>query len=552
MDIRWSLLALAAAWGVTYCGWKLYQHRARINKLREQGMPMPAGWSWIFGHILLLRQITQSELPPYANVNNVFPKLAADFADQEMFLLDIWPVGHSMVIVFNPDTAFDISQKRNLPKVKNMDGMLRPITGGANLLSQNHEEWRIWRSLFNPGFSHGVISEHIPGIVDIVDVFCTSLKSSVGQGIVFLDDLTSRLTFDIIMKVVLDTDAKHQQSDHILAQALGVITRWHSFWDPRVLMNPLRPFIQHQYSSIIKRYIRSELNARFDEVNSPSSLATKSHSKSAISLAIQAYNSSTPQRDIPVLETSFAEMATNQIRLFLFAGNDTTSSSIVFTYHLLSQNPAVLHELRREHDTIFSPDPSAAANLIKQHPALIHQCPYTLAVIKETLRLFPPASTMRDGEGAHVTTRNGLTLPTDGLAIIVSHVTMQRNPRLWPRPEAFLPERWLVGLEHDLYPPKNAYRPFELGPRNCIGQTLTLTEMKLVLILTARTFDIQPAYQEFDEEGNRNRGWIERGMTSLGFKHEQLKTLNGDRAFQTEKAGAHPSDGYPCRITFRS
>ena len=97
------------------------------------------------------------------------------------------------------------------------------------------------------------------------------------------------------------------------------------------------------------------------------------------------------------IDRHFADYATYQIRLFLFAGNDTTSSTIVYTFHLLSKHPDVLAKTRQEHDLVFGDSPSKAGTLLKERPTLLNQCSYTMAVIKETLRLYPPASTMRSG-----------------------------------------------------------------------------------------------------------------------------------------------------------
>jgi len=63
-------------------------------------------------------------------------------------------------------------------------------------------------------------------------------------------------------------------------------------------------------------------------------------------------------------------------------------------------------------------------------------------------------------------------------------------------PEEFIPERFLVDEGHQLYPNPAAFRPFEQGPRNCIGQTLVYNEIGTVLIMTARIFDISPVYDE--------------------------------------------------------
>jgi hypothetical protein len=76
---------------------------------------MPEGWDWLTGHLLILRKYVDS-LPSDANVNLAMRDLALEFTDTEVFLMDVWPVYPAILIVFDPDTAVQISTKYNLPK----------------------------------------------------------------------------------------------------------------------------------------------------------------------------------------------------------------------------------------------------------------------------------------------------------------------------------------------------------------------------------------------------------------------------------------------------
>ena len=73
---------------------------------------------------------------------------------------------------------------------------------------------------------------------------------------------------------------------------------------------------------------------------------------------------------------------------------------------------------------------------------------------------------------------------------------IHRRPDLWVDADKFRPERWLVHDEADpLMPKKGAWRPFEQGPRNCVGQELAVIEMKVAMALTLRTYEIRAAYE---------------------------------------------------------
>lgn len=320
-------------------------------------------------------------------------------------------------------------------------------------------------------------------------------------------------------------------------------------------MHPLRPLIQRYFGYVMNKLIKKELDQRFNELKEETSNAKaigneKGHgARSVVTLAIKAYMDENKHSDLiqkPKLEEHFARYAAYQIRLFLFAGNDTTSSTIVYVYHLLSQHPDALRRMRQEHDQVFGTDIGKAAELLVQRPALLNQCRFTMAVIKEVLRLYPPAATMRAGRpGVSLTDRHGNQYPMDYVGATILHPAVHRNPRVWPQPDKFLPERFLVEQGHELFPYPPAFRPFEQGPRSCIGQTLVWNEIQIALILTLRMFDITPAYEEFDR--NRRMGVVE-GLKAKVFG-EPVRTVHGDRAYQTEKAGTHPADGYPCRVT---
>ncbi|KAF5865383.1 hypothetical protein ETB97_004200 [Aspergillus alliaceus] len=181
----------------------------------------------------------------------------------------------------------------------------------------------------------------VRAVVDSAQVFCDILREKVGSGLSYLDDLTTRLTMDIILRVILDMDLDYQRSD-------------------------------------------------------------------------------------------------NEI------------------------HPEVMVQMQEEHNRLFGADPSAAVLRLKKQPSRSDQCSYTLAVIKETLRLFLPAATMRQGRsGVSLTDRHGNVYPTENVGTTILHPVVHLNSRVWPRVNELLPERFLVDAEHDLYPDPAAYRPFE-------------------------------------------------------------------------------------------
>jgi cytochrome P450 len=295
-------------------------------------------------------------------------------------------------------------------------------------------------------------------------------------------------------------------------------------------------------------FIRKELQMRFEEMTKErtttgDNVVRNMKAKSVIALALEEYiapkhaEKKTALQSIH-LDENFARIAANQIRLFIFAGNDTTATAIVYTYHMLSQHAAILAKVRSEHDRIFGPDTNAGP-LLRQQPALLNQCRYTLA-----------ASSIREGlAGISLVDRKGTIIPTEHLNATIMHRYVHVNPRIWPRPLDFERDRWLVDADHELHPPANSFRPFEQGSRNCIGQTLVLNEIRVALVMTVRRFNLQPAYEEWDTIKKSSEGIYTTVLKRLGMKGEKCKEILGERAYQTSRSGAHPADGYPCRVS---
>ena len=334
-----------------------------------------------------------------------------------------------------------------------------------------------------------------------------------------------------------------------MVNALRRQMRWMVFGNegnPFQQWHPLRPFVHWYNTHRMNQYISPEVDARFEihknASNSEKSSSKIAHSKSVIDLALTAYlKQSDNAASSGVIDPVFKEIAVNQMKLFLFSGHDTTSSTICYVLYCLSIHPKVLSRLRVEHHDILGPNPSEAAARISKDPYLLNKLPYTTATIKESMRLFPAASTTRRGEASFTITdpRNGLRYPADPSMLIwlVSHAC-QRDPAFWPRTNEFLPERWLASEGEELYPERGAWRPFELGPRACIGKELSMLELRIVLCLVAREFEFSAMYEELDAETDRKGNARGKG---------RVRTVDGERAYQVGKG--EPSGFFPCRVT---
>ena len=282
------------------------------------------------------------------------------------------------------------------------------------------------------------------------------------------------------------------------------------------------------------KYIGKELDKRYEEFKAdPDSKRTKV----VIDLVLQAYLPENTKSRPEKLDSEFRAFAISHIRLFVFVGHDSTSSTIYYILHLLATNPCALARIRAEHDKVLGPDLQAVPSLLKEHAHLTNHLAYTTAVIKEALRLFPPGGCSRAGSPSVdlIDDQGSRCLTKDTAAVFTIHTEMHRAPAYWKRPDDFLPERWLAEGSGELEPMKEAYRAFEIGPRNYVAQGFVITELRVTMACIIRQFDFTPSYEEWD-----------RLHPGPG-----LRTYRGERVYQTEEGAAHPVEHYPFRVSIR-
>lgn len=113
---------------------------------------------------------------------------------------------------------------------------------------------------------------------------------------------------------------------------------------------------------------------------------------------------------------------------------------------------------------------------------------YTEMAVKESLRLFPPSSFLYGREAAADVELGGYTVRR-GSWVLISPYAAHRDPRSFPDPDLFDPERFGPGRAEDI--PPYSYLPFGGGPRTCVGNALAMTELVLVVATIARRFSLR-------------------------------------------------------------
>ena len=176
----------------------------------------------------------------------------------------------------------------------------------------------------------------------------------------------------------------------------------------------------------------------------------------------------------------------DQAITLMFAGHDTSTSTVTFLLYELARNPEARERLVAELDEVLGGEPPDAARL---HGEL----PYLEMVMDETLRLYPPAWI---GPRRAVKTFEfaGHEVPAGAYVNYCSWAS-HRLPDVFPDPDAFIPERF--ERERKTALPRGAYVPFGGGSRICIGKRFGQTEVKLVAAMLLQRFrlDLPPGHE---------------------------------------------------------
>lgn len=185
-----------------------------------------------------------------------------------------------------------------------------------------------------------------------------------------------------------------------------------------------------------------------------------------------------------------AKQLRDEVMTLVLAGHETTANTLVWTFHLLAENPAVEQRLVAELGSVLGAGDAARAPTIEDIPRM----PYTSMVVKESMRLYPAAWGM--GREATRDTDVGNYRVTRGTTLLLLQWMAQRDPAYFERPSAFLPERWENDFAKSL--PRFAYFPFGGGPRQCIGNAFAIMESTLVLATIASRFRLASAYAKLE------------------------------------------------------
>ncbi|XP_067011416.2 LOW QUALITY PROTEIN: cytochrome P450 4C1 [Anabrus simplex] len=183
------------------------------------------------------------------------------------------------------------------------------------------------------------------------------------------------------------------------------------------------------------------------------------------------------------------QLLKDEVYTTLVAGSDTTATTVCYTLMLLGLHPTIQDAVFEELKEVFADD--WERDVTSED---VKQMKYLSRVIKEAMRLFP-AVTVIAREVQEELELSTCTLPAGCLCLVVSYF-VHRDPRYFPDPERFDPDRFLHERSKDRHP--YSYIPFGAGPRICVGFKYAERAMYVMLGTVLRKYRVLPVITHED------------------------------------------------------
>ena len=336
--------------------------------------------------------------------------------------------------------------------------VLGPVVG-TGLFTSEGTRWRDQRQLVQPVFEPKEIATYAGLMVECAE---RSLETWTDGDRIDVHGELLGLTLDVVARALLGVDIRRdvETIGRNLEVVLGYLGSVEYHVRPEWAPTPGN-----------RRFKRAlaELDAIVDR------LITERRSDPDGDDVLSRLLAATDERGEPTSTTQLR----NEVMTFLVAGHETTALALTYTCYLLSTHPEAEGHLVDELATILDGRPPSLEDA--------SDLTYTEQVVTESLRLYPPASQLHR-EPLEDVVVGGCRIPA-GATVALPQWVVHRDPRWYPDPLAFRPERWTDEFRAEL--PRFAYFPFGGGPRRCIADRFALLEATLVLATIFQRYHLE-------------------------------------------------------------
>jgi cytochrome P450 len=382
---------------------------------------------------------------------------ARDYGDLVYFRL----LTVRVCLVSDPDDIEEVlvSNYQNFTKSQDYRALARVL--GNGLLTSEGDFWKRQRRLIQPGFHRERIASYGALMTSYTEHMLDAWRDGEVRDI--HADLM-RLTLEIAARSLFDVDIAGSAS--AVGNALNVVLE--EYLGPSNFASHLPAWVPLIGRRRFRRALRELDSIVYGFIGERR--ASGKQSGDLLGMLLEARDENGD--GMP------DEQLRDEVMTLLLAGHETTANTLTWALYLLARHPEVEARLCAELRAVLNGRAPQAQEL--------HQLPYTGMVVSEAMRLYPPVwaigRTARDAFDLH-----GYHFRA-GTNVFISQWVVHRNPRYFPDPDRFDPDRWREDSPARRNLPRFAYFPFGAGPRVCVGAGLALTEATLVLATLLQRF----------------------------------------------------------------
>ncbi|XP_072453781.1 cytochrome P450 3A12-like [Notamacropus eugenii] len=364
------------------------------------------------------------------------------------------------------------------------------------------EKWKWIRAVISPTFTSGKLKEMFHLVRHHGDVLMQNIKNRMTKDeSLNMKEVFGPYSLDVITSTSfgLNIDSINKPNDPFLVRIKELLS--FSFLNPLLILilifPSLVPILEKMKLSLLSKEIMNFLVDAMRRVMVDRQKSNRRDRVDFLQLMIDSQATNDPgskeMNNSPKALTEMEILA--QAVTFLFAGYETTSTTLTFIAYNLATHPEIQKKLLEEIDSTL---PNKAA---PTYDNIMHM-EYLDMVVNETLRLFPLGGRLERvcEKTAEI---NGITIPK-GTVVMIPLYVLHHNPEYWPEPEEFHPERFDQEGRKSINP--YVFLPFGAGPRNCIGMRFAMLTMKTAMVTLLQNFTLEPCKEtpiplELDTKG---------------------------------------------------
>lgn len=367
-----------------------------------------------------------------------------------------------------------IDERKRFPKDRRYWSLLDPLTG-ESILNSDGSTWERQRRMIDPAFEQARLKIVFPLMRDAVLEMEKRLDDAAATGRLDVDPETTHVTADIIMRALLSVklsvdDSRAIYEDfQIFIAALPAQTNLALARLPRWLGAFFGMWRSNRAGVRIRKRLEAIIRPRFE-----------AHRRGEPGPEVDILSGILDAKDETDGSVFALSEVVDHVAMIYLAGHETSASVLAWAFYIIATHPEAQERMVREVAT------EVGERQIEYGD--VKRLPFTLAVFRETLRLYPPVGFLMRVVAEDTTMRDKMMAA--GCPVTISPWLLQRHERIWHRPADFAPERFLDGQESKAI--ATAYIPFGAGPRVCIGQAFAIQEAVLVLASVVRRYRLTP------------------------------------------------------------